>query len=272
MSDTEKTFVTKSKLISEIRDLGVSEGQAVMLHASVKNIGWIVGGPQIILEALLNILTPTGTLMMLVSWEDNPYDLDRWTEERRQAYLKECPAFDPMSSRADTREMGILTECLRSWPNSIRSCHPFGYSAVGELASYLIKHQQFQYREGAGSPLEKLCEVDGKVLLLGSPTAKVTLLHYAESIAQVPNKKIDRYKMPILQNGKRTWVEFEEYDTTHGIVPWSGDYFQTIVDEYIDKGHGVHGSVGMAQCYLFDAKELNNYSVDWMERNFNETK
>ncbi|MFC1736268.1 aminoglycoside 3-N-acetyltransferase [Candidatus Hydrogenedentota bacterium] len=268
----DKLIVTKSQLINETRKLGLAEGQTVMLHASVKNIGWIVGGPQTILEALLEILTPNGTLMMLASWEDNPYDLDRWPEKRRQSYLEECPAFDPRYSRADIRKMGILTEYLRTWPGSIRSRHPFGYTAVGKLADHLVKHEQLQYRDGSGSPLEKLCEVSGKVLLLGSPTAKVTLLHHAENLAQVPNKRVDRYKMPILQNGERTWVEFEEYDTTKGIVPWPDDYFQTIVDKYINDGHGTLGAVGMAKCHLFDAESLKSYGVDWMERHFNETR
>ena len=55
--------VTKSQLINEIKKLGLSEGQTVMLHASVKSIGHIVGGPQTILEALFEILTSRGTLM-----------------------------------------------------------------------------------------------------------------------------------------------------------------------------------------------------------------
>ena len=265
--------VTKRQLVTEIRKLGLSEGQTVMLHASVKSIGHIAGGPQTILEAILEILTSSGTLMMLVAWEDTPYnifnasfqdDIDKWPEKNRQ----KCPTFDPEHSRADIKKMGILTEYLRTYPGSLRSPHPLGYTAVGKLAQHVLKDQQWQYREGPGSPLEKLCDVGGKVLLLGAPTETVTLIHFAEYIADIPNKKTVRYKMPIIQNGERVWKDFEEYDFINGIVPWPEDYFKSIVDEYIEKGNGVQGSVGMAKCHLFEAKDLINFGVNWMERNF----
>lgn len=62
-----------------------------MLHASVKNVGWVVGGPDVVLDAILEVLTASGTLMMLASWEDNPYTLRHWAKERQEAYLQECP-------------------------------------------------------------------------------------------------------------------------------------------------------------------------------------
>ena len=74
--------------------------------------------------------------------------------------------------------------------------------------------------------------------------------------------------MPIIRNGDRVWKDFEEYDFINGIVPWPDDYFKCIVDEYIEKGNGVQGTVGMAECHVFDAGDLNNFGVNWMERNF----
>lgn len=269
--------VTKSQLVNEIKALGLSEGQTVMLHASLKSIGHIAGGPQTLLNALFEILTPCGTLMMLVGWEDNPYnifdasfqdDIDKWPENKRLKFYDTCPAFDPEHSRSDIRKMGVLTEYLRTYPGSFRSCHPLGYAAVGKLAHHVLKDQQWQYREGSGSPLEKLCDAGGKVLLLGAPTETVTLIHSAENQANIPNKKTVRYKMPILQDGERVWKDFEEYDFINGIVPWPEDYFKSIVDEYIEKGNGVQGTVGMAKCHLFDAKNLNNFGINWMECNF----
>jgi len=56
------------------------------------------------------------------------------------------------------------------------------------------------------------------VLLLGSPLNAVTILHHAETIARVPNKRIVRYEMPILWEGKSAWVEIEDIDTGEGLV------------------------------------------------------
>lgn len=96
--------VTKDQAEHDLRALGVGEGQVVMLHTSVKAVGWVVGGPDTVLRALLDVLTSQGTLMMLASWEDNFYDLERCPEAKRQAYLTSCLAFDPTTSYADNRE------------------------------------------------------------------------------------------------------------------------------------------------------------------------
>lgn len=265
--------ITKKQLVTQIKKLGLGRGQTIMLHASVKSIGNIIGGPKTIINAILEILTQDGTLMMLVAWENSPYnifntsfqeDIDKWPEHKRQ----KCPSFNQKSSKADTKKMGILSECLRTYPGSVRSRHPLGYAAVGKLAQDILKDQQWQYREGLGSPLEKLCNAGGYVLLLGAPTETVTLLHFSENIANIQNKKIIHYKMPIIQNGKRVWKEIEEYDFVNGIVPWPDDYFKSIVDEYIQENNGLQGIVGFADSYLFDANDLNNFAVNWMESHF----
>ena len=265
----EQPIITRTHLIQDLRSLGLREGQTVMLHVSVKAIGWIVGGPGIVLESILEILTPTGTLMMLASWEDNPYDLSRWPEERRDHYLSDCPPFDPKTSRADHRSMSILAEYLRTWPGACRSRHPFSYVAVGQNADWITRNEPWQYRNGPGSPLAKLCEVDGTVLLLGAALSNVTLLHHAEHLADVPNKKVDHYRMPVLVDGQSVWMDFEEYDTTLGIVDWPDDYFATIATEYLATGHGHTGKVGSADAYLFEAAPLSTFGARWMEEHFN---
>ncbi len=239
-----------------------------MLHASVKSMGWIVGGPRIVLDAIFETIKPTGTLMMFASWEDNPYELERWPAERRQAYLKECPAYDPATSPADHRELSILAEYLRTWPESYRSRHPFSYVAVGPQAQYLVTDHPMQYRDGPGSPLAKFCNIRGLVLLLGSSLGEITLLHHAEHLADVADKRIDRYKMPIVQHGRRVWVEIEEFDTTKGIVDWPDNYFEAIAKAFLATGRGMTGQVGEARSYLIDAASLNDFGKRWMESNF----
>jgi aminoglycoside 3-N-acetyltransferase len=263
-----KPIITKSQLTRDLRELGLSSGQTVMLHASVKNVGWVVGGPDVVLDAILEVLTASGTLMMLASWEDNPYDLARWPKERQDAYLRDCPAYDPERSRADRKEMGVLTEYLRTRAGSHRSRHPFSYVALGHQAQWITDGHPWQYNNGPGSPLAKLCSLSGVVLLLGSPIGSVTVLHHAEHLANVPNKQVDRYRMPVLQDGQRVWMDFEEYDTTEGIVDWPDNYFETIVKDYLKVGNGRVGRVGAAESYLFEAKPLVAFGIEWMEEHF----
>jgi aminoglycoside 3-N-acetyltransferase len=80
MGSDEPLVVTKSRLVEDFTDLGVRPGGVLMLHASVKAVGWVVGGPDVILHALREALSPDGTLMMYVGWEDTPYDVEAWPE------------------------------------------------------------------------------------------------------------------------------------------------------------------------------------------------
>jgi aminoglycoside 3-N-acetyltransferase len=264
--------VTRSQLVSDLKKLGLSTGQTVMLHASVKAVGWVVGGPDIVIQSLLDVLGPTGTLMMYVGWEDSPYHLAQWPEGAQRAYLEECPPFDPITSHA-YRKWSILTEYLRTWPGALRSNHPdASFAAVGALASWITKNHPVQYGYGLGSPLAKLCEIKGKVLLLGAPLGSLTLLHYAEHVCNAPNKRVVHYKMPVLRDGKRVWVEVEEFDTCGDILPNAEEYFQTIPQEYLASDRGTSGKVGNAQSYLFDADDLVKFAVQWLERKYSTEK
>ena len=240
-----------------------------MLHVSVKSIGWIVGGPAVVIQALLDVLKSEGTLVMLVGWEDYPYELPKWPEEKQKAYLQECPPFDPETSRAN-REWSILTEYLRTWTGSYRSNHPDkSFAAVGAQARWLTADQPLDNGYGVGSPLAKLCKAGGKVLQIGAPLNSLTLLHYAEYLAQVPDKRTVRYRMPVLSEGKRIWIELEELDSSEGIVNWEGDdYFNLIGRAFIESGKVTSGRAGKAQTHLFDARTLTEFGKQWMEREF----
>lgn len=268
MKRSELPVITKTRLVEDLKKLGVTCGQTVMFHVSVKAIGWIVGGPDVVIQALLDVLGPKGTLMMFVGWEDSPYHLADWSTDRQRAYFEECPPFDPITSRA-CRKWSILTEYLRTWPGAIRSNHPeASFVAVGALARWITEKHPLQYGYGPGSPLAKLCEVEGRVLLLGAPLNTATLLHYAEHMAEVLNKRIVRYKMPILRDERKVWVDIEEFDTSSGIVADAEEYFKTIVHEYLSSGRGRAGKVGAAQSYLLDSADLVKFATQWLERTF----
>lgn len=267
----EPPLVTRSQLIHDLENLGVEAGQTLMLHVSVRAIGWVVGGPDVVLDALLDVLTPEGTLMMYVAWEDSTEDFHEWPSERQAVYRAECPAFDPRTSRA-YRKWSILTEYLRTRPGACRSANPgASMAAVGAKAHWLTRHHPLNYGYGPGSPLAKLCEIGGQVLQIGVPLSIVTLLHYSEHVADVPNRRVVRYPAPIVRQGRRTWVEIEEFDTASGIVDWEGDYFETIVGEYLTTGRARSGKVGAAPSHLFDAADLHRYAVAWMEGSFGRT-
>lgn len=267
MNPNDLPLITYDRLVRDLRALGVGPGQTVMMHASVKAVGWMVGGPDIILRAMLDVLGPDGTLMMYAAWESSPYDLFQAATPPAPELLEAWPPFDPATARA-MRAWSILTEYLRTWPGAHRSGNPeASMVAVGAKAAWLTAQHPLQYGYGLESPLDKLTQCDGRVLLLGASLDSLTLLHYAEHVARVPNKRIVRYQIPFMRDGQKVWVPMEEFDTADPAL--DGDYtFEEIARAYLATSRTPTGRVGAAHCYLFEAAALARFATTWLEGRF----
>lgn len=256
---------TRRQLSAALTALGVRPGFPLMLHASVKAVGPVMGGPNTIIQALLDALTPQGTLMMYVGWQDIPDYTHELTEAERAVYLAEHPPYDPATSRA-VRQNGILAEFVRTWPGAVRSRNPeMSIAAVGAQADFLTADHPLNYGYGVGSPLEKLIALNGQVLMLGAPLDTLTLLHYAENRARMRHKRIIHYQVPIMQDGQTVWIDVEDFDTGEA----HGDYsFEGIAQAFLAEGGGTSGLVGDAQSYLFNASELAAFAIAWLEAHY----
>jgi aminoglycoside 3-N-acetyltransferase len=264
---------TRTSLAQDLRHLGLEPGQIVMLHASVRAVGRLVGGPDEIHLAVADAIAPGGTVMMYAGCPDGFDDVGRGvlSPEEESAILAHQPAFDFRHARA-ARDFGILAEFFRSYPGAICSeavCARM--AARGTQAEWLMADPPWNYGFGRGSPLDKLCASGGKVLLLGSRHDEVTLLHYAEHIASFEGKRIARYKVPILRDGARLWLDCEEFNTSgEGVHEnWAENAFELIVDDFIAKRAGTPacrvGQVGLAESVFLDAAELVAHAVPIME-------
>lgn len=181
---------TKDSLIIELNKLGLKAGDLVMLHASMRAIGKTLGGPDQVHQAIIETISPNGTLMMYVSCEPE-YEVvgrGKFSQEEEKLLLEKCPAFDANTARA-RRDYGILAEFFRSWPGVKCSNNPGArIAAYGKQSHYIVSKHPLNYGYGPGSPLEKLYKNQGKVLLLGSDLDQITLLHYAEQITPIQDK------------------------------------------------------------------------------------
>ncbi len=271
----QRRVVVRSELVRGLRDLGVAEGGVLMVHTRMSALGWVVGGTQTILEALLEAVGDDGTIMAYAGREDDTYDMDAWPKERRDAYLAELPPFDPVRTAAD-REFGVIPERVRTWPGARRSRHPeFSVAAVGARAEWLTREQPWDEPEGRGSPFEKLVEARGQVLMLGAPLETLTILHHAEALAAVPGKRRVVYRAPVLEDGRVAWKTIHDIDTSsRGAFPYEdvvgqgNDAFEVIGREALAAGAGRSGRIGDAECHLFDAEALVRFGVRWIEQRF----
>lgn len=259
-------FVTRADLADDLRTLGLQPGDTVLAHGALSKVGRMLNGPDIVIGALLDAVSPAGTVLAYTDW-DARYD-ELLTPDGRvpERWRPHIPPFDRRSSRA-SRDNGALPEFLRTWPDAHRSANPgASVAAIGTQADWFTADHALDYGYGPGSPLGKLVEAGGKVAMIGAPWDTVTLLHHAEHLADLPGKRVIRYEVPIAGDRGTAWRMIEEFDTSRPVVDGvSEDYFADIVGEFVDIGHGSRGPVGGADTLLLDAAAIAGFAVSWLE-------
>jgi aminoglycoside 3-N-acetyltransferase len=114
-------LVLMRTLTADLRRLGVTPGGVLLMHSSFAGLGFVPGGPQAAVQAVLDALGPDGTLVVPTHTPDNsdPASLSRppvpreWWEPIR----REAPGFHPDRTPAG-KWMGVLAETARAWPGS----------------------------------------------------------------------------------------------------------------------------------------------------------
>lgn len=251
---------TRESLGRDFSAIGLADGDAVLVHAALRSVGRIIGGADTIVDALRDVIGPAGTVLGYCDWQLEDDERDDLSVRRH------VPPFDPIRSRS-VRDNGYWPEMLRTTPGALRSGNPgASMAALGGEAEWFTADHALDYGYGPQSPLGKLVEAQGKVLMLGAPLDRMTLLHHAEHLADFPNKRVIRYEAPILVDGKTVWRKFEEFDTSEVPDGLPEDYFATIVDEFLATGRGKSGKIGEASSVLVPADAIVAFGVDWLER------
>lgn len=251
---------TRATLAGQLATLGLVAGDAVLVHAGLRSVGPIVGGPDALIGALGDAVGSDGTILAYCDWQMDDVD-----ESLREA----VPAFDPLRSRA-IRDNGAFPELLRTTPGARRSGSPgASCAALGARADWFVVDHALDYGYGPQSPFGKLVEAKGKTLLLGAPLETITLLHHAEHLADIADKRVLRYAAPILVDGRKVWRDFEEFNTGEPIVGGLDDgYFEDVVEDFLATGQGRRGLIGHAPSVLVDAPAIVAFAVQWLEQRF----
>ena len=270
----ERMPVTASLVQRGVEALGVTRGDMLMVHTSLSAVGWVVGGAESLVRAVLRAVGPAGTVCAQTTWEDIPFHLASWPAEWRNAYLRELPPFDPELSEAAHFE-GRFAERLRTWPGAVRSANPgCCLSAVGARARWLVDPHPLEEGFGPGSPYERLVAARAKVLLLGAPLHSISVLHHAECVARVDGKRRTEFRVPLARNGTRTWTTIRQLDVWRGpfpydeVVPVGVAPFAHVAGAALTAGIGTRGSVAEAVCHVFPAPELVAFAARWLEQRF----
>jgi aminoglycoside 3-N-acetyltransferase len=236
----------------------------LLVHSSLSALGWVCGGSVAVILALESVLGPRGTLVMPThsghlsdpaDWENPPVPQAWWGLIRQT-----MPAYDP--DLTPTRGTGAVPECFRKQKGVRRSLHPqVSFSAWGAQTAATIEGHSLDFGLGEDSPLARLYELEGSVLLLGVGHENNTSLHLAEYRANYPSKRVKKCGAPVLVKGHRKWVEFQDIELDETDFGEIGECFAR------ETGLVRQGRVACATALLVPQRPLVDYAVQWVERN-----
>ena len=256
-------MLSRRDLVSDLASLGLAAGDVVMVHASLRAVGEVAGGPDQVHLAIKDVITDRGTMFMYASCPAYVDEVGRGnlTADEEAEVLEKLPAFDPYTARS-ARDNGALVELFRTYPGTRVNAHVARFAVWGKHTDHLLSPQPWDFAFGRGSLLDRFVELDGKILLLGSDHDNVTFLHYAEHVVDIPDKRIVRFKVPVLEHGVRVWREMAEVDTSQGAhESWPDRFFSMLVDGYLAKTNNRGGRVGGAESNLFSARGLHEHAL-----------
>ncbi len=200
-------MITKQYLLDEFRAIGLETNDTVFIHSSYSSLGkapgGVDGGPRTVIEAILEIISPLGTLIMPTF----NYDFLKGT---------------PWDIRTTPSQMGVLTELVRTDPRARRMFHPiYSMAAIGRHADELAAHRSSDCF-GESTIFTKFREWDAKILILGLAYSKsITFLHHCEQLAGVDYRFLKEFKgTAIDQQGKPQDAAYTMFvrDVERGVV------------------------------------------------------
>lgn len=253
------------RLVADLRALGVTAGDAVLVHSSLSSLGWVSGGAPAVVDALMEAVTEDGTLVMPThtghysdpeGWEDPPIP-ESWATDVRTSMPPYRPEITP------TRGMGAIPECFRTYPGVVRSRHPTNsFAAWGADAEFVVGDHDYDHGLGERSPLARLNDLDGSVLLLGASHGANTSLHLAEHRADYEKTTVTQDAPVLGGDGHREWTSFEELDYDSSDFEKAGEAFERDRPDAVARGR-----VGEAETVLLSQRALVDYGTEWLAAN-----
>ncbi|WP_252699143.1 aminoglycoside N(3)-acetyltransferase [Natronosalvus vescus] len=256
--------VTVTSLVDDFQNLGIEAGDTLLVHSSLSALGWVCVDAQTVVDALMTVVTEEGTLVMpthSTQYSDpsvwsNPPVPESWIETIRT----QRPPYRPETT--PTRGMGAIVEAFRTYPAVRRSAHPtLSFAAWGANAATIVDDHPLDNGLGEDSPLARVYNLDGSVLLLGVGHESNTSLHLAEYRAAIDQPATENVA-PVLEDGERVVARYTDIETDTEDFPDLGVAFEA------EDGADVRsGTVGAADATLLPQRPLVDFAVDWLEAN-----
>ncbi len=240
-------MLTFDDLTGEFRALGVEQGDTLLVHSSYKSFGGVEGGPQTVIDALLDVLGEEGTLIMPT------FNFDF------------CKG-KPWDVRSTPSHMGILTELVRQDPRSKRVFHPiYSFAILGKHADFLTR-ERYKSSYGANSVFAKLRQLDGKIMVIGLRyNDSMTFFHHVEEMEGVDYRYMKEFTGLVTDEDGNTYE-----DTFTMLVRDIERGVHTMVDPMgalmEEAGMITVRQIGAAKVSLMKANEVYEFTAREMRR------
>jgi aminoglycoside 3-N-acetyltransferase len=182
---------SREEITRQLGTLGVRPGGVLLVHTSFRAVAPVTGGPLGLVGALRDALGPDGTLVMPSAGGDD-----------------DAP-FDPTTTPSSP-SLGVVADAFWRLAGVWRSDHAQAFAAAGPLASRITADPLPLPPHIAESPVGRVHELDGQVLLLGVGHDADSTLHLAELLAEVP------YRVPrhvtVVREGRPVRLDYREND------------------------------------------------------------
>lgn len=187
--------VDRDDTVRALTSLGIDAGETVLVHASIRALGQVAGGPKALVQTFLDHLGAAGTLAVPTF----PADFF-WGGS------------DQVWDRDNTPSaMGIITETVRTWPGAVRTAHaPHPLAAVGPAAKRLGACTNTRDFDET-SPFQILLDLDAWIVLLGVDFGPCTFIHLVEEREQVPYRHWAKLEGTVIDGGRTERKQFDFY-------------------------------------------------------------
>src|SRR5262245_22268618 len=182
--------ITRSEVTEQLLALAVKPGGVLLAHTAFSKVAPIEDGPRGLIAALQAAVGPQGTLVMPSMSDDDDHP------------------FDP--GKTPCHGMGVVADTFWRLPGVLRSDSPHAFSAIGPRAAEITAPHPVDVPHGLDSPVGRIHELDGYVLLLGAGHDANTTIHLAENMAGVRYRRL-KY-VTILRGGQPARYDYSEID------------------------------------------------------------
>lgn len=236
----------KSDIIEGFQKLGLQKGDTVLVHSSLSSFGYVEGGADAVIEALIDTTGTEGTVVV-------PTLTGKLTDSPK------CPPyFDVNNTKCWT---GIIPETFRHYKKAKRSLHPtHSVSAIGKNRDYLIENHEMTLSPcDKNSPYYKISRLNGKILLIGVDLESNTSIHSCEEIAKVPYhlQKEMTHAVVIDYEGNKITVNNYLHDWHKPPTD-----FTKFEDLFVKNDIMKFGKIGNSPIRIIDSKAMFDFAVD----------